>query len=287
MFRNQPRSFAGSKRWVLVATAAAALLVPSAAQADEARIETSVNAGRGFYKAERRIELRFRIAHATPVSARVALVRTSDRRVMRTWNFEGVKSGDVNRVVWNGVVDGRVAPNARYRFKVRAERTEPTTVMTGETQASRQRSRRFDFYRHKFPVQGPHDYGSSGSRFGAPRSGHRHQGQDVAAACGTRLVAARGGKVQTRQYQSGGAGYYLVIDGAKTNVDYVYMHLQGPGEVRAGERVHTGEKIGRVGNTGASSGCHLHFEMWSGPGWYQGGDPFDPLPALQKWDGWS
>lgn len=266
---------------------AAALLAPSAAQADEPQIETSVNANKGFYKAERRIELSFRVTHDSPVSANVALVRTDDRSVVRTWDFEGVKSGDVKSVVWNGVIDGRLLREAHYKFKVTAETSEPTSAATSDFQASRQSSSAFDFYRHKFLIRGPHDYGGSGSRFGAPRSGHTHKGQDVSAACGTRLVAARGGKVQTRQYQSGGAGYYVVIDGAKTDVDYVYMHLQGPGEIPAGERVDTGERIGRVGNTGASFGCHLHFEMWSGPGWYEGGDPFDPLPELQNWDGWS
>ena len=213
---------------------AGALLVPPAAQADEPQIETSVNANKGFYKAERRIELSFQVTHDSPVSATVALVRTDDSSVMRTWDFQAVKSGDVNRVVWNGVVDGTLLREARYKFEVTAETSEPTSAGASDFQASRQSSSAFDFYRHKFPIRGPHDYGSSGSRFGAPRSGHSHQGQDVSAACGTRLVAARGGRVQTRQYQSGGAGYYVVIDGAKTDVDYVYMHLQGPGEIPAG-----------------------------------------------------
>ena len=41
-----------------------------------------------------------------------------------------------------------------------------------------------------------------------------------------------------------------------------------------------------VGNTGRSSGAHLHFEIWDGT-WYGGGEPFDPLPSLRRWDGWS
>src|SRR3546814_1609940 len=43
-----------------------------------------------------------------------------------------------------------------------------------------------------------HDYGGAGARFGAGRSGHSHQGQDVFARCGTKLVAARAGRVQFR-----------------------------------------------------------------------------------------
>ena len=42
-----------------------------------------------------------------------------------------------------------------------------------------------------------------------------------------------------------------------------------------------------VGETGDAQGCHLHFEMWSPPGWYEGGSPFDPLPELEKWDRYS
>jgi murein DD-endopeptidase MepM/ murein hydrolase activator NlpD len=141
-----------------------------------------------------------------------------------------------------------------------------------------------EFYKYKFPVRGSHTYGDG---IGAPRGDHRHQGQDVSAACGTRLEAARGGKVQWKSYQSGGAGHYVVIDGKGTGKDYVYMHLAGPATARQGGRVHTGEKIGEVGTSGASTGCHLHFEIWSGPGWYEGGEFTNPTDDLRRWDGWS
>ena len=139
----------------------------------------------------------------------------------------------------------------------------------------------------KFPVRGPHNYGGASARFGAPRSGHSHQGHDVMAACGTKLVAARGGRVQYRGYQASGAGYYIVIDGAKTRQDFVYMHLIRPAVVGKGQTVATGQKIGKVGTTGSSSACHLHFEIWGAPGWYQGGKPFNPLPKLKYWDSFS
>jgi murein DD-endopeptidase MepM/ murein hydrolase activator NlpD len=138
------------------------------------------------------------------------------------------------------------------------------------------------YRRHVFPVRGPHSYGSSGSRFGAPRSGHTHQGQDVAAAEGTKLVAAHEGRVAYKQYQAGGAGHYLVIHG-KDGSDSVYMHLVKPPRVNPGERVLAGTKIGLVGNTGSSTGPHLHFELWT-PRWYNGGRAYDPLPKLLKWD---
>jgi murein DD-endopeptidase MepM/ murein hydrolase activator NlpD len=117
-----------------------------------------------------------------------------------------------------------------------------------------------------FPIRGAHTYGDG---IGAPRSGHTHQGQDVFAACGTKLVAARGGRVQYAGYHSA-AGHYIVIDGRATGIDFAYMHLVSPSPFHEGRTVRTGEAIGQVGESGNASGCHLHYEMWSPPGWYEG-----------------
>jgi murein DD-endopeptidase MepM/ murein hydrolase activator NlpD len=51
-----------------------------------------------------------------------------------------------------------------------------------------------------------------------------------------------------------------------------------------GDQVFTGQQIGVVGDTGDASACHLHFEIWTAPGWYDGGHVIDPLPSLQAWD---
>ena len=75
-----------------------------------------------------------------------------------------------------------------------------------------------------------------------------------------------------------------MIDGKGTGVDYAYMHLRQRAAVRLGDRVYTGQEIGEVGDTGDAAGCHLHFEEWSAPGWYDGGRPVDPLPDLKRWD---
>ncbi len=134
-----------------------------------------------------------------------------------------------------------------------------------------------------FPVLGPHEFGSSASRFGAGRVGHTHQGHDVMAECGTPVLAARGGLVQFAGYQ-GAAGNYLVIDGRGTSLDMVYMHLAEPPLPQVGGPVRTGEQIGTIGDTGSATACHLHFEIWTGPGWFEGGSPIDPLPYLLRWD---
>jgi murein DD-endopeptidase MepM/ murein hydrolase activator NlpD len=137
-----------------------------------------------------------------------------------------------------------------------------------------------------FPVQGPHTFGGAGSRFGAPRGGHTHQGQDIAAACGTPLVSAMTGTVQYAGYQSA-AGNYIVIDNNNSITDFVYMHMAYPATIRTvNAPVAAGQQIGAVGTTGHSTGCHLHFEYWQGD-WFGGGQPIDPLPYLQAWDATS
>lgn len=127
-----------------------------------------------------------------------------------------------------------------------------------------------------FPIRGHHTYGDG---LGAGRG---HQGQDLLAKCGKPVVAAQSGRVRYRDYQGSGAGNYLVIKGQ--SYDYVYMHLLRPAKVSRGARVRAGQLLGRVGSTGRSSACHLHFEMWSKPGWYRGGGVLNPTPSLKRWD---
>ena len=140
------------------------------------------------------------------------------------------------------------------------------------------------YLHHRFPVVGPLSYGAADSRFGATRKGHSHQGQDLAAAEGTPLVAPRGGTVKAVEYQAGGAGHYVVLTASGEDRDYVFMHLKsGSIPVVRGQTVRTGQRIAQVGSTGSSSGPHLHFEVWTGGGWYSGGKPIDPLPLLKAW----
>ena len=128
-----------------------------------------------------------------------------------------------------------------------------------------------------FPIRAKHSYGDG---LGAGRG---HQGQDLLANCGTDIVAAQPGRVQVNEFH-GAAGNYVVIDGAGQLEDTVYMHLQSPSALREGQKVRAGKTIGRVGDTGRATACNLHFEMWSNPGYYEGGTPIDPEPSLRQWD---
>lgn len=193
-------------------------------------------------------------------------------------SFGGAESKDAS---WNGALGaGGWAPDGTYTMKLSDPGTAGAAVTGGQTIP-------FALHGHYFPVPGTHSFGGAGSRFGAPRGDHIHQGQDMAAACGERLYVAEGGILRVNSYQASGAGYYIVIHGAISGSDYVYMHLQAPSWAPPNTTVYTAQQIGRVGNTGHSSGCHLHFERWSAPGWYVGGAPYDPLPELLYWDSYS
>ena len=130
-----------------------------------------------------------------------------------------------------------------------------------------------------FPVVGEHDFGTATNRFGGDRD---HKGQDIFATCGTPVVAALAGRVTLAKFHDR-AGNYLVIETADGG-SQAYMHLLEPAPVQRGQSVDVGQALGQVGATGRATGCHLHFEIWTAPGWYEGGSPVDPLPALQRWD---
>ncbi|MDP9378218.1 MAG: M23 family metallopeptidase [Actinomycetota bacterium] len=134
-----------------------------------------------------------------------------------------------------------------------------------------------------FPVRGAWSFGAEGARFGAARGTRLHRGQDVIAADGTPLAAPRAGVVSSKGYQQGGAGNYVVIRDLAGR-DYVFMHMREASPLAVGAAVAAGAQIGRVGSTGASSGPHLHFEIWP-QGWFSSptSQPIDPLPALQAW----
>ena len=90
-----------------------------------------------------------------------------------------------------------------------------------------------------------------------------HDGTDFAAACGTPMRAAESGRVSERYYNAG-YGNRLMIDHGRIDGSYVttgYNHASRY-IVSVGQRVERGQVIGYVGNTGYSTGCHLHLMVW-------------------------
>jgi murein DD-endopeptidase MepM/ murein hydrolase activator NlpD len=141
---------------------------------------------------------------------------------------------------------------------------------------------------YRYPLTGPHNYGDLAvTGFGVKRAdGSIHLGQDIIANCGTPIVAAHAGTIESAGY-SDGYGYYVVIRGDGTRFDFVYGHMKGRSWVGRHRRVKAGQRLGSVGQTGTDSGvCHLHFELWKGR-WFAGGSRTDPLPHLRAWDRYS
>ncbi len=240
---------------------------------------------KSFYFGYRYPSLSYTIGSSQPLNDLRIDVVDSAGAIVKTFYREDVAADAESNVRWDGTTnEGRPARNGRYSFRIGPQ--TPTAPAARKASASTTLSLAFAFYGYAFPILGNHDYGMSAGRFGAGRSGHTHQGQDVMADCGTPLVAARGGIVQFSGYQSA-AGNYVVIDGRGTGYDFMYAHLAEPSPLSTGDTVRTGQPIGIVGTTGSSTACHLHFEIWGPPGWYEGGSPFDPLSYLEKWDAYS
>jgi murein DD-endopeptidase MepM/ murein hydrolase activator NlpD len=106
-----------------------------------------------------------------------------------------------------------------------------------------------------------------GDYFRSPTTGynwgilHDRNGIDVANSCGTGIYAAADGTVTTAipSGWNGGFGKYIKIS-HPNGTETLYGHLSKI-VVQVGQVVGKGEKIGLMGTTGRSTGCHLHFEV--------------------------
>jgi hypothetical protein len=105
------------------------------------------------------------------------------------------------------------------------------------------------------------------------RWGQMHYGLDLAAPLGTPIYSAADGVV-IRAGRASGFGNAVYIQDAEGNV-HIYGHMRYY-DVEAGDIVHAGDQIAKVGNEGYSTGPHLHYEIHSGG---ENGRPIDP----QEW----
>lgn len=131
------------------------------------------------------------------------------------------------------------------------------------------------------PISDPYissDYGMRGSRM--------HNGVDlVGATPGTvdgRVVRSVTDGTVTRvvyREDGDGGGVRVRIRDNATGHEYNYMHLQtnSNSHLEVGLNVQRGDQVGRVGNTGRSSGSHLHFEIWN-----QNGVKINPYTAFPR-----
>lgn len=160
----------------------------------------------------------------------------------------------------------------------------------------------------QFPVNLTLSGVSYSSHFYKHRGDHYHAGIDLTAPKGTPVFAAADGivvNINKTDRRGGDYGYWIIIYHDKLNISTHYAHLDNV-KVSPGQRVEASQPIGGVGNTGESTGDHLHFEVYpcqvdslgTGKG-YLGGiencyvvDPIAYLPAIPKskctfsWDYW-
>jgi murein DD-endopeptidase MepM/ murein hydrolase activator NlpD len=242
-------------------------------------VEAKAETRRLVFEGGRKATVDFYVRGTTPASVAVDVVRASDQVAVAHVSVPAAEPGQVQSIDWDGTIAGIEQPEGRYVFQVAA------AIGGGAARAAQAppspRRESFWLVHAVFPIAGPHTYGQG---FGAQRTGHVHEGQDIMAACGTPLVAVHSATVKFVGRQSL-AGNYVVISSDDGTADYVYMHLRDKALVSKGDTVTTGQTIGYVGRTGDATACHLHFELWPAPGWYTGGQATDPLPSLKAWDG--
>ncbi|MEI6792808.1 MAG: peptidoglycan DD-metalloendopeptidase family protein [Actinomycetes bacterium] len=219
---------------------------------------------------KRQATFKYTVSAAVVSGAQVEAVRGTDGKVVRSWPL--VHSGE-GEVVWDGFVGKEPATSGTYLLRL-----NPLAAAAAKAKAGS--DTQFEMLEGFFPIRGPHALASSpGQLFGGGRG---HQGTDNFAACGTPLAAWTSGVIQYNAYQ-GAAGNYIVVQRADGQ-SYAYMHMRERASAKVGSKVFAGQQLGRVGDTGDAQGCHLHFELWTAPGWYKGGTPYDSLPLMKRLD---
>ena len=154
-------------------------------------------------------------------------------------------------VVGRDVLETETIKKAVKRIVVKGIKKVPKTAPTGK---------------FIMPVSGY----SLTSTFGW-RWGRMHEGLDLACGTGTTIRASDGGTVTYAGWYSG-YGLFIEIDHGN-GIHTRYGHCNSI-DVRVGEKVYQGQKIGEVGNTGNSYGSHCHFEITVN------GSPVDPFKYL-------
>lgn len=111
------------------------------------------------------------------------------------------------------------------------------------------------------------------SSYQGNRWGRFHRGIDIARPSNYNILAADSGTV-TQASNQGGYGNVIRID-HNNGIETLYAHLESM-DVSVGQTVAKGEKIGVMGQTGNSTGIHLHFEV------YENGNLKDPMDYLNQ-----
>lgn len=180
----------------------------------------------------------------------------------------------------------RRANRVRYASRVRVESDAPRLaprVRLANAELAPMPIEDLDEHAHEVPPAGGDGWvmparGRLSSRYGMRfhpvlRRTKLHTGDDIAAAMGSPIRAARSGRVLWAGWKKA-YGNTIIVD-VGNGMTVLYGHASKLG-VRAGQPVAAGEYIGNVGSTGWSTGPHLHFEV------RKNGKPVDPTSYLRR-----
>ncbi|QMV28498.1 putative endopeptidase [Arthronema virus TR020] len=112
------------------------------------------------------------------------------------------------------------------------------------------------------------------------RPTHKHAGVDYAADEGTPIIAHIPMKVVKIEYNDGGYGHYVTTQGADGKF-YRYAHLPARPRLNVGQNIDAGQAFAVVGNSGFSTGAHLHFEVLN-RNTYGTTDTLDPIEYMKR-----
>jgi len=200
-------------------------------------------------------------------NAEIVTIKT---QCSRKFNINRLKPGDTFKILFNGVGQGSsmtaISINSRRFGRIDLYR-HPQTHVFYEENGYNPSSGSF----RRFPLAGQIKVNSPFNLRRLHPIKHvirPHYGVDFKVSVGTPIYAPADGIVTYAKYMRGG-GYSLIINhnGGYTTV---YMHLS-KFDVHQGDHVHIGQMIGKAGNTGNSTGAHLHYEV------HVNGSPVDPL----------
>jgi murein DD-endopeptidase MepM/ murein hydrolase activator NlpD len=93
--------------------------------------------------------------------------------------------------------------------------------------------------------------------------GYPHKGVDYQTPLSTPIYSAADGFLYWKDYEPEGAGYYVMVQSRWSGQDiwFMYFHLSDNNFFNLDDTIHTGDQIGLSGNTGNSTGPHMHFEI--------------------------
>lgn len=207
-------------------------------------------------------------------AARLGLTRSEIVSIKNQYsgkiNFRRLKAGDSFRVLFNGIGQGTamtaISVTSSKYGQVNLYR-HPQNHIFYEENGYTPSTGNF----RRFPIMGQIKVNSpfNLNRYHPIKKRRRpHYGVDFKLNIGTPVYAPSDGVVTYASYMRGGG--YTVILSHKNGYNTVYMHLS-KFDVRKGQEVHIGQIIGKSGNTGYSTGPHLHYEV------HVNGRAVDPL----------